>query len=793
MERLKSAVPAELRRAVGEGTAANLPSTTSRLLAFLEALPLFRQVIGELTDPELALCRKDKGRAAELKGKGNACFSKREFEQALGFYSQALRYFPISPDGTDASLIATLYVNRASTMHKLGLLEECLRDCDRAISVSPNYAKAWYRRGMVNASFRNYSSSIHDLEVALSMEVTSSGKSNIEQELKLILQKHQNVNEVGTSSSNCINADMPHTEQQPKVILECTSTPNKGRGMSSPNDISPASLIHAEDPLAVIIMKSCRDTHCHYCFSEAPADVVVCPSCTIPIYCSNRCQEKAIGQMSCNQNTHPESNNNVVDIAKLCVTSTKSKTPDSKQIAEHRHECGGARWAAVLPADIVLAGRIMAQYIEKQLLVGKRSTISGPNLDLVHHYDQDSSASKFESHIYATVLFLCLQSYYKSGVSWAEDSLSQLVLLICQIKVNSIAIVHMKSMDGGKALTKGFSGFSGDVMCSVEQVRVAQAIYMSGSFFNHSCRPNIHAYFHSRTLILRSTEYIKAGSPIELSYGPQVGEMDLPERQKSLQENYYFSCGCSSCSVLSLSDLVMNSFCCPQSNCLGAVSELIHHRHKENFVHVSIGESHVCTLSLPDVSKFDEDIVKVGKLFFKSDTMFNIDPGFCMSCRSQLDLSSAVAMSDRATSKINRLKELPSLDNVPEVLIAEALQSLERIEKLRHPYSKTLAQSHDTIAEAFAKVGDQEQARKHCEASIKILEKLYHPRHIIIAHELIKLVSIELSMGDGASAAAAFARADAIFSLYYGPDVERILPYVDVLRRTVSERSIDSC
>ncbi len=30
---------------------------------------------------------------------------------------QALRYFPISPDGTDASLIATLYVNRASTMH----------------------------------------------------------------------------------------------------------------------------------------------------------------------------------------------------------------------------------------------------------------------------------------------------------------------------------------------------------------------------------------------------------------------------------------------------------------------------------------------------------------------------------------------------------------------------------------------------------------------------------------------------------------------------------------------------
>jgi hypothetical protein len=42
----------------------------------------------ELTDPELALCRKDKGRAVELKAQGNACFSKKEFRQALGFYSQ---------------------------------------------------------------------------------------------------------------------------------------------------------------------------------------------------------------------------------------------------------------------------------------------------------------------------------------------------------------------------------------------------------------------------------------------------------------------------------------------------------------------------------------------------------------------------------------------------------------------------------------------------------------------------------------------------------------------------------
>ncbi|KAL6906538.1 hypothetical protein ACP4OV_004139 [Aristida adscensionis] len=776
MEQLKSAVPADLRRAVGEGTAADLPSTTSRLLAFLDGLPLFHQVMRELTDPGLALCRKDEGRAVELKAQGNACFSRREFREALRFYSQALRHVPISSDGVDVNLVAAIYVNRASTMHKLGLFKECVRDCDRAISVSPNYAKAWYRRGMVKASFKNYSSAIHDLKVALSMETSSSGKSNIEQELKLILQKHGNANEIATANSDCKDADLPLTGQPHMVFLECILTSSKGRGMAATNDIPPASLIHVEDPLAAIVMKSCRETHCHYCFSEAPADVVFCPLCTIPIYCSKKCQEHAVGDISCNQDTGN---------AKLRITSTSCKSPSDKLFAEHRHECGGAHWAAVLPADVVLAGRIMARNIEKRMLAGKSTAVTDLTLDLVHHYDQHSPANKLESQIYAIVLLSCLQNYYRSDILWTKDSLSQLVLLISQIKVNSIAIIRMKSMDGGPELTvnRELSATGGAEMCSVEQVRVAQAIYVSGSLFNHSCRPNVHAYFLSRALILRSTEFIKSGCPVELSYGPQAGEMDLLERQKSLQEGYYFSCECSSCSELNLSDLVMNSLCCSQSNCPGAISESTCYSCKEKYVYVSIGGSHVRKLSLPDVSKVDKDMEKIANSFFRNSCVtLNIDPGCCISCRSRIDLSSAVATSHREASKVNRLKELAALD---KNMIKQALQSLEKLKKLRHPYSKVLAQAEDTIAEAFAKVGDQKQARKHCEASIQILEKLYHPKHIIIAHELIKLVSILLSLGDGASASTAFARAETILLLYYGSHVKRILPYLDAIKRAV--------
>jgi len=70
---------------------------------------------------------------------------------------------------------------------------------------------------------------------------------------------------------------------------------------------------------------------------------------------------------------------------------------------------------------------------------------------------------------------------------------------------------------------------------------------------------------------------------------------------------------------------------------------------------------------------------------------------------------------------------------------------------------------------------------------LQILQRLYHPKHIIIAHELIKLISILLSLGDGASAAATFAQAEEIFSLYYGSHVEKTLTYMGALKKAVSD------
>ncbi|WRX11969.1 hypothetical protein QQP08_004456 [Theobroma cacao] len=161
MEKLRCLVPESVKRRVAESTADDLPSVSSSLVHLFLSLPEFHQVIGDLADPgpnpkrKAGLCCKNKEAALDLKQKGNQCYSTGDYSQALRCYSQALRVAPIDADDTGKNLVATLYLNRASLFHKMDLPMESLRDCSRALQISPCYPKAWYRRGKVNATLGN--------------------------------------------------------------------------------------------------------------------------------------------------------------------------------------------------------------------------------------------------------------------------------------------------------------------------------------------------------------------------------------------------------------------------------------------------------------------------------------------------------------------------------------------------------------------------------------------------------------------------------------------------------------
>nr|KYP53789.1 Serine/threonine protein phosphatase 5 [Cajanus cajan] len=772
METLKAAIPESLKRAIGDSTVYDLRSTCSSLHSFFLHFDPFQQMITELADPKYALCGKSKDDASKSKQLGNQCFSNADYAKALECYTQALRKAPLDTGDMESNLVATLYVNRATVLHKMNLSVECLRDCTRALQICPSYAKAWYRRGKANASLGNYKSAICDLNVAKSVEPSMSGKRKIECELKILLDQCKSTSAVVQDKKYNCNA----VGEMPQIKLQCVPMQDKGRSMVSSCVISPGSLVHAEEPYAMIILKQCRETHCHYCLNDLPADRVPCISCSIPLYCSHQCQIRAGGKMF---RIHPENNgifkNLPTDLGEYVaeVIQCNDSEEEIEDISEHKHECQGVNWPVVLPSEIVLAGRILARFLPNSCMLMASILLTQ---ELSHCYKHMPAESKLDSHIFAIVLLNCLQ--HSCGTMFSIDgvSISQVVEIISQIKVNCMTVVRLKSID-----THGLSGHFGEfpfqsnthLTSTVEQVRVGKAIYKAGSLFNHSCQPNIHAYFLSRTLYIRTTEVVAAGCQLELSYGPQVGLWDCKDRLNFLEDEYGFLCQCTGCSEVNLSDVVFNAFHCVNPNCSGAVLEsraLDCEKHKIKHFPVT-----------DNVDKND-DIYEVGLHVFKQNgASVHIRPGYCLKCGSYCDLEASHAAVDKALVCMKRLQDAILLKEISSIAISDALRSLHLLRLNLHAYNKLIAEAEDNIAQALCFAGELQLSMEHCKASVQILKKLYDTDDIVIAYELVKLSSIQLSLDDD-TAVDSINQIDDIFSRYYGLHADLVFPYLQYLR-----------
>ena len=75
-------------------------------------------------------------KAEQYKNKGNDEFKKGQFNAAINFYSDAIECDPNEP---------AYYTNRAIAYIKLEKFLMAKQDCQRALSINPNFAKAFNR------------------------------------------------------------------------------------------------------------------------------------------------------------------------------------------------------------------------------------------------------------------------------------------------------------------------------------------------------------------------------------------------------------------------------------------------------------------------------------------------------------------------------------------------------------------------------------------------------------------------------------------------------------------------
>lgn len=154
--------------------------------------------------------------AEKHKAQGNLHMQRKEFQQAVECYSQALK---ISPAGPQSHVY---FSNRAAAHVSLKKFNEAIVDSERSLSLKPEYGKAHARLGLAYYLLGNYRQAMEAYTVALKMEPDNkSSKNYLEKAAKRLAETGESGEAAETSFS--VVSQWDHQQQK-------TSTPPKKQG-----------------------------------------------------------------------------------------------------------------------------------------------------------------------------------------------------------------------------------------------------------------------------------------------------------------------------------------------------------------------------------------------------------------------------------------------------------------------------------------------------------------------------------------------------------------------------------
>lgn len=169
----------------------------------------------------------------QARERGNALFKEQKYAEAVKEYTEAINRNEKEPKA---------YSNRAACYHKLGALQEALKDCETCIGLDPNFAKAYIRKAAVQFMKHEYTECLETCELAKKADVDQKHSDEIAEQISKCYQKMYSDN-AGQSREEIMKKAMQDPEIQQilsdpvmnQILMQMQEDPNALRAhMANP-------------------------------------------------------------------------------------------------------------------------------------------------------------------------------------------------------------------------------------------------------------------------------------------------------------------------------------------------------------------------------------------------------------------------------------------------------------------------------------------------------------------------------------------------------------------------------
>ncbi|XP_024120526.1 SET and MYND domain-containing protein 4 [Oryzias melastigma] len=690
------------------------------------------------------LMKKDPEQAVKYREKGNSHFKAADYKVATLHYSQGICFAPSSSEQ-----LSLCYANRSAALYHLNHYQDCLADIERAL-------KAGYPSHLS-----------HKLQDRRTMCLNQLCKKTTEDNPSLCSNGKARV-----SASN--------VRICPKVTIDYNL--EKGRHLVAVERIEPGDVILTDRPYSFVLIPEIEETRkkdartelfgtqhrrCHQCLAETLCPVP-CEGCSYSRYCSVRCQREAWEEHHCWECSLEADLMAMGIIAHLALRITLKaglKTiQEARQPVTNRHEEANGLINPNPCSDEV--DPFASHYGDSYMSV----------FHLLHHISHQSTAVRFLYAITAAALcmklseaglFLVSRNINKHSSANsplpcgpkeeegdAEQSSEQWLLgstilrHMLQLRCNAQAITVLQDKEVENSRVQ-----------SQQEIRIATAMFPSLSLLNHSCSPNTTLVFSTVpadegcvegladisiseerreirgvSVTVRAARVISPGQEVLHCYGPHSSRMVAKDRQRLLQEQYYFLCQCEACSNPD-KDEEAN-----QPGVKGRPSEA----------------GLLCFKCKAVVKKSHE-----GRFL-------------CSTCSYQ-------TTSAEVSNKLQEIRIVleKAVHLMEKERPAEALQLLKQTEShsglmlaQTHPLQGELA---DATARAYATMGEWKKAASHLERGAAATSSQYGEDSVELGQQLFKLVQLHFNGGARSQALAVIPKVRRLFLLHCGPHCPELL------------------